>query len=135
MAAHGLHGVVPVEEIRPKALFEFLLARRGSGRGVDTVPLARARRPMIEELRKGGLVAIAADRDLSTGAAVQLPDELAHQVVRVLRCRPGDHIMLLDGSGAESEVRLDDFGGGAIRGVVLERGATLADPPRRQTRM
>ncbi|MEP6808411.1 MAG: hypothetical protein ABI978_07400 [Chloroflexota bacterium] len=65
MAAHGLHGVVPVEEIRPKALFEFLLARRGSGRGVDTVPLSRARRPMIEELRKGGLVAIAADRDLS----------------------------------------------------------------------
>ncbi|MDP9467337.1 MAG: hypothetical protein M3P32_01155 [Chloroflexota bacterium] len=65
LAAHGLHAVVPMEEIRPKALFEFILARRATGRGVEMVPLSRARRPMIEALREGGIVALAADRDLA----------------------------------------------------------------------
>jgi KDO2-lipid IV(A) lauroyltransferase len=64
LAAHGLSAVVPVEEIRPRALYEFLVARRATGRGVEMVPLARARRPMIAALRRGGMVGIAADRDL-----------------------------------------------------------------------
>jgi phosphatidylinositol dimannoside acyltransferase len=65
IAAHGLHGVAPAEEIEPRALFEFLMARRASGRGVDVVPLSRARRPMLDELKRGGFVAMAADRDLA----------------------------------------------------------------------
>jgi KDO2-lipid IV(A) lauroyltransferase len=65
IAARGLHAVVPIEEIRPRALFDFLLARRGTGRGVTLVPLAKARRPMIEALRRGDLVGVVADRDLS----------------------------------------------------------------------
>jgi lauroyl/myristoyl acyltransferase len=65
IAASGLHAVVPVEEIRPKELYEFLFARRGSGRGVTMVPLSKARRPMMEELRKGGIAGVIADRDLS----------------------------------------------------------------------
>lgn len=65
LAARGLHAVVPIEEIRPRELFEFLLARRGSGRGATLVPLANARRPMIEALRRGDLVGVVADRDLS----------------------------------------------------------------------
>jgi KDO2-lipid IV(A) lauroyltransferase len=65
LAAHGMRAMVPVEEIRPKALFEFLFSRRGSGRGVDSVRLSKARRPMIKALREGGIVAIAADRDLT----------------------------------------------------------------------
>ena len=64
-AAHGLHAVIPIEEIRPRALYEFLLARRATGRGVEMVPLSRSRRPMIKELRRGGIVALAADRDLA----------------------------------------------------------------------
>ena len=63
LEAHGLHAVVPMEEIRPKAIFDFMLARRATGRGVDMVPVSRARRPMIAALRKGGVVAIASDRD------------------------------------------------------------------------
>lgn len=65
LAVHGLTAVVPVEEIKPPELFEFLVARRATGRGADFVPVSKARRPMIEALRGGGLVALAADRDLS----------------------------------------------------------------------
>jgi len=73
VAAHGISGVVPVEEIRPRELFEFLLSRRAAGRGVVAIPLSRARRPMLETLRSGGLVGIAADRDLAgDGIAVEM---------------------------------------------------------------
>ena len=65
LVARGLHAVVPIEEIRPKALFDFLVARRGSGRGVTMVPLGRARRPLIEALRRGDIVGVVADRDLA----------------------------------------------------------------------
>lgn len=65
LAAHGFRAVAPVEEIKPAVLFEFLRARRGSGRGVDVVPLSRARRPMIDALRRGGVVGLVAERDLS----------------------------------------------------------------------
>jgi KDO2-lipid IV(A) lauroyltransferase len=65
LAAHGLQAVVPVEEIEPRELYEFLVARRNTGRGVEMVPLSRARRPMIAALRKGGIVGLAADRDLA----------------------------------------------------------------------
>jgi phosphatidylinositol dimannoside acyltransferase len=65
LAARGLHAVVPIEEIQPRVLFDFLLARRASGRGATLVPLGRARRPMIEALRRGDLVGVVADRDLS----------------------------------------------------------------------
>ena len=42
LAAHGIRPLVPMEEIEPPALFEFLAARRG-GRGIELVPLSRAR--------------------------------------------------------------------------------------------
>jgi KDO2-lipid IV(A) lauroyltransferase len=64
LAAEGLRAVAPVEETRPRELFEFLRARRAAGR-VEVVPLSRSRRPMIEALRSGGIAALIADRDLS----------------------------------------------------------------------
>jgi len=64
LAQHDLVAVAPYEELRPAGLIEFMLARRGTGRGVVMVPLSKARRPMIEALRRGGVVGIAADRDL-----------------------------------------------------------------------
>jgi lauroyl/myristoyl acyltransferase len=63
LAVRGLRPLAPVEEIEPKALFEFLTARRGAGT-VEVVGLARARRALVDRLRAGGLVAIIADRDL-----------------------------------------------------------------------
>ena len=64
-AAEGLHGVAPVEEIRPRALFEFLFARRAIGRGIDVVPLSQARRALMAELRSGGIAVLVADRNLA----------------------------------------------------------------------
>lgn len=64
LAASGVRGVAPVEEIEPRELYDFFAARRGAGQGVEMIPLSRARRRMIETLRRGGIVAIVADRDL-----------------------------------------------------------------------
>lgn len=60
----GLRPMAPIEEIRPRALFEFLTESRARG-AVDVVPLASARRPLTRKLREGGLVAIIGDRDLA----------------------------------------------------------------------
>lgn len=65
LAANGLTAVVPIEEIRPQALFDYLVKRRATGRGAEMVPVSRARRRMVDALRHGGVVAIAADRDLA----------------------------------------------------------------------
>jgi len=65
LAAEGLHAVVPVEEIRPKALFDFLLARRATGRGAQAVPLSKARKALMDELRAGGMAVLVADRNLA----------------------------------------------------------------------
>jgi lauroyl/myristoyl acyltransferase len=64
LAARGMRPLSPIEEIRPRVLFEFLAARRG-GRGVDLVPLREARRPLLARLRAGGVVGIIGDRDLT----------------------------------------------------------------------
>jgi KDO2-lipid IV(A) lauroyltransferase len=64
VAGHGLRALAPIEEIRPRELYEFLRDRRGTGR-IEVVPLRRARRPMIEALRRGEIVALVADRDLA----------------------------------------------------------------------
>ena len=64
VVGQGLRALAPIEEIRPRALYEFFRARRGAGR-VALVPLRRARRPMIEALRRHEVVALVADRDLA----------------------------------------------------------------------
>jgi KDO2-lipid IV(A) lauroyltransferase len=64
-AARGFSPVAPIEEIEPRVLFEFLLRRRGGGRGVEVVPLSRSRRRMLEVLKSGGIAGLIADRDLS----------------------------------------------------------------------
>ncbi len=61
---HHLPVTAPIEEIKPPELFEFLHARRGAGQ-VHIVPIRKARRPMIEALRRGEVVALIADRDLA----------------------------------------------------------------------
>ena len=64
--------------------------------------------------------------ELTPGALVMLPPPVSHQVGRVLRLRPGDRIVLLDGSGREAEVALTAFGHDGVQGEVL---ACRAVPP------
>ena len=64
LVAHGIRPLVPMEEIEPPALFEFLAARRGGG-GIELVPLSRARRQLSQRLRDGGTLGIIGDRDLA----------------------------------------------------------------------
>lgn len=64
VAAHGIHPLSPVEEIEPRALFDFLTARRG-GASVELIPLSHARRALPARLRAGGTVGIIGDRDLA----------------------------------------------------------------------
>lgn len=64
IAAHGIHPLAPIEEIKPRALFDFLAARRG-GASIELVPLSQARRALSARLRAGGTVGIIGDRDLA----------------------------------------------------------------------
>jgi len=58
-----------------------------------------------------------------------IPSAIEHQVVRVLRLRDGDEIVLLDGRGAEARCRLDP--GGSLN--VLGRGEAVGEPRHRLT--
>jgi KDO2-lipid IV(A) lauroyltransferase len=64
LASHGLRWVAPVERIEPPELFAYLRARRGAGSvGGEMVPPPSGRR-VLDALRHGEMVAIAADRDV-----------------------------------------------------------------------
>jgi KDO2-lipid IV(A) lauroyltransferase len=64
LASHGLRWVAPVERIEPPELFAYLRARRGAGSmGGEMVPPPSSRR-VLNALRHGEVVAIAADRDV-----------------------------------------------------------------------
>jgi KDO2-lipid IV(A) lauroyltransferase len=65
LAANGLRGLAPAEEIQPPELYAFLRDRRASGRGVQIIPLRQARRALVDAIRRHEVVALIADRDLS----------------------------------------------------------------------
>jgi KDO2-lipid IV(A) lauroyltransferase len=64
LAARGLRPLAPMEVIEPRALFDFIAARRGAG-AIELVPLGEARGPITRRLRANGMVAIIGDRDLA----------------------------------------------------------------------
>lgn len=60
---------------------------------------------------------------------VQFVDrELAHQLGRVLRLRPGDHILLLDGEGQAAECELTTLEREQLRGRILARYPAGGEP-------
>ena len=72
LGAQGFTPLSPIEEIEPRALYEFLASRRGGG-SIDLVPLNRARTALSRRLRDGGLVGLIGDRLLQGGGhGVQL---------------------------------------------------------------
>jgi 16S rRNA (uracil1498-N3)-methyltransferase len=59
---------------------------------------------------------------------VSLTDEPAHQIIHVLRLKPKDHIILLDNSGSEYEVEIDQMSLGLIQGRVIGQGLGTTEP-------
>ena len=59
---------------------------------------------------------------------IALPEETARQVHTVLRLRPGEHILVLDGLGAEVELELTSVSRTRVIGRVLERRAGIQEP-------
>ncbi|MGQ9927127.1 MAG: 16S rRNA (uracil(1498)-N(3))-methyltransferase [Chloroflexaceae bacterium] len=61
---------------------------------------------------------------------VRLSDpDLAHQLGRVLRLNPGDHVLLLDGLGLAVEVQLTAIGRDGVTGTVVRREVAGGEPP------
>lgn len=59
---------------------------------------------------------------------ITLPEDIARQVHTVLRLRPGEHIIALDGQGAEAELELTAVSRTQVAGRVLERRPGLREP-------
>lgn len=59
---------------------------------------------------------------------IVLHGPIAHQICRVLRMRPGERVVLLDGSGQEFETELSLVRPERIEGQVLERRAARSEP-------
>lgn len=60
--------------------------------------------------------------------AVELDGARAHQMARVLRLRPGDQIVLLDGSGREQDVELVQVTPHRVRGNVRATRPSRGEP-------
>jgi 16S rRNA (uracil1498-N3)-methyltransferase len=62
---------------------------------------------------------------------VELSRELSRRVRHVLRLRPGDRVILLDGRGGECEAVLEDVAGPSVRATVVARREGLSEPKTR----
>jgi KDO2-lipid IV(A) lauroyltransferase len=71
IAARGRPAMAPIEEIEPRALFEFLSARRGGGL-VELVPLRKSRAALSRRLREGGAVGVLGDRIIHGGGGSEV---------------------------------------------------------------
>ncbi|MEO5953989.1 MAG: RsmE family RNA methyltransferase, partial [Chloroflexia bacterium] len=62
------------------------------------------------------------------GDQAHIRDDAAHQISRVLRMQPGDHITLLDGQGFEYVVSLLTIGKDEVTGKVESSAEGKAEP-------
>jgi len=62
------------------------------------------------------------------GDQATLRAPVAHQIRRVLRMKPGDHVILLDNSGWEREVKLTELHKATISGKVVGKRLALGEP-------
>lgn len=66
-------------------------------------------------------------QDIS-GQTVTFPEDTVHQISRVLRMQPGDRVIVLDNSGWERIVELDDIGRREATGRILEKRIAAGEP-------
>lgn len=64
---------------------------------------------------------------------VRFDDDQAHQMRRVLRLRPGDHVVVLDGSGLQYEVTLEEITQARATGRLSPPVAAAGEPAVRLT--
>jgi 16S rRNA (uracil1498-N3)-methyltransferase len=64
------------------------------------------------------LTRVYVDTDLKSGAIVELPRETAQHVVKVLRARSGDQIVLFNGDGCEYGGTIDNVRGSRVTAAV-----------------
>lgn len=65
--------------------------------------------------------------------SVRFPADAGHQITRVLRLKPGEHVMVMDGSGDEIEVNLTDVSPEATCGSILSRRTAPGEPQAKVT--
>jgi KDO2-lipid IV(A) lauroyltransferase len=66
VAAQGFRMTIPVEEMRPARLFDYLVRLRAS-RGINIVSVQKRPMQVMRALRRGEIVGLAGDRDFSGG--------------------------------------------------------------------
>ncbi len=67
------------------------------------------------------------------GARVWFDEEQARQMRRVLRLRPGDPVLALDGRGQQYEVVLHEVSGARVTGQVVAQAEATGEPAARLT--
>ncbi len=66
-----------------------------------------------------------------SGDSIVVEGPLAHRLAKVLRLRPGDDVLLFDGSGEDLRVRLDDVTDRRVTASALERVPGPREAPTR----
>ncbi len=72
-------------------------------------------------------------RDQLHGLVVRFDDVQAHQMRRVLRLRPGDRVVALDGVGLQYEVVLEEVTNSRVTGLVAAQAPATGEPRARLT--
>jgi 16S rRNA (uracil1498-N3)-methyltransferase len=67
-------------------------------------------------------------RSLAGVSELTLAGDLAQQISRVLRLRQGEQVVLLDGTGYEYPLRLDEIGKDTVSGTLLGRTPGRGEP-------
>ena len=71
--------------------------------------------------------------DQRRGQIVRFDDAQTHQMRRVLRLRPGDRVLALDGQGWQYEVALEEVSNSRVTGLVAAQAAATGEPRVRLT--
>ncbi len=68
------------------------------------------------------------DPELIQTSQIVFPADVSHQIVRVLRLKLNDHVVVLDNQGNQLEVVLEDLNGKQVLGRIIERMKVDAEP-------
>jgi 16S rRNA (uracil1498-N3)-methyltransferase len=67
-------------------------------------------------------------RDLFTGNSISITGAPAYQISRVLRLKPGDHIIVLDGTDLEYETTIESIARNTVLGRIVKKEPGIGEP-------